>query len=962
MNSVISKYISNCRAANSDKVFTHTSLFTPTGKYNISRQYDNKFWDLYCEQLSKLGDEFLCGLTEVPSKYIPMLCDVDISTRLTEDIEINIEEKLYEKKHIKAIVKIYQEILSLIVEDLDSHTLTCFVLEKTKPHVKNETLKNGFHLHFPFLFLNVTDIEIYILPRIIKEVEDLDVFGDLKYPPISLNFIDKAVVKNNWLLYGSRKDPLQEAYKLTCIYDKKRNEITLESLRNKFFMTDIFDDSINFKNANLEYMLPRILSITNYGRKIYSIKTGVEILDKKNLLRVTQVKRTFEDMPAEEGLKIAAKYLPLLSDTRATENDYWIRVGWALWTIGAGSIEAYDMWVNFSKRTVSNNFDEGVCFYQWKRMTPENNHTIGTIKGYAREDSPAEYEKLYREEQSKLIEASLLGGHANLAKQLHDKFKDEYVCADAAKNVWFEFKDHRWVETQCGLSLRAKIATFLIPRYNEEGQKLYRMQTDLAMAGEDNSIRITECIKKHAQIQKIVGSLNHAQFKECIMKECKQLFFNPEFWSKLDQDKYLLGFNNGVLDIKELEFRDGRPEDYISMSTGYDFKEYDEESQEVLEVKEFLLKVLPDKNLRTYFLEYSAKLLKGGNFSKNFVVMSGEGDAGKSMTIELIEHALGQYSIKLPTSLLTGKRTQSSQASPELARSRGVRFCVLQEPDGKDEINAGLLKELTGNDKFYNRGLYSGGGDILPMFKLVLVCNKLPRLPAEDQATWNRVRVLTFESNFPKDPSIVPPTFEEQLKRKIFYRDPTLSDKFPYMKSAFMWIMFNTFKYIKKYGETPEPDKVINATTNYRKNNDYILQYIDDRIKEDHSESCLGLNINEIYIDFKDWFRETYNNIKLPSKIDVKEDLFKKWGASRGNRWKHYRFKNDRDEEEEGTLILMDENDFTDFEEESRENSTLRNTNDDEDDIEELVIDLNIKEGEQRYPEEDEDIEELEIE
>lgn len=57
------------------------------------------------------------------------------------------------------------------------------------------------------------------------------------------------------------------------------------------------------------------------------------------------------------------------------------------------------------------------------------------------------------------------------------------------------------------------------------------------------------------------------------------------------------------------------------------------------------------------------------------------GDNGKSVTENLFEIMLGKYAIKLPTSLLVGKRTQSSSACPELVRAgNGVRWALLQEP------------------------------------------------------------------------------------------------------------------------------------------------------------------------------------------------------------------------------------------------------------------------------------------
>jgi len=249
------------------------------------------------------------------------------------------------------------------------------------------------------------------------------------------------------------------------------------------------------------------------------------------------------------------------------------------------------------------------------------------------------------------------------------------------------------------------------------------------------------------------------------------------------------------------------------------------------------LKIFPDKTLRDFFIKQSAFELQGGNFTKTFIVMTGIGDNGKSITIELKELAYGQYAIKLPTSLITGKRTQSSGATPELERMIGVRFAVLQEPDNKDVINIGMLKELTGNDSMYVRGLYSTGRDIKPMFKLVLVCNKLPRLPCDDPATRNRIRVMEFQSRFPKNAKEVPKTYEEQVKAKIFPRDEHFSEKLPYMKQAFMWILMQEYKKISKERvRKPDPDIVMQATMIYRENNDIFYQFVNEKFVVDKKD------------------------------------------------------------------------------------------------------------------------------
>lgn len=52
------------------------------------------------------------------------------------------------------------------------------------------------------------------------------------------------------------------------------------------------------------------------------------------------------------------------------------------------------------------------------------------------------------------------------------------------------------------------------------------------------------------------------------MKESKYLFYDENFLKKMNENPYLLGCENGVYDFKNMEFRKGRPDDYITLTTG----------------------------------------------------------------------------------------------------------------------------------------------------------------------------------------------------------------------------------------------------------------------------------------------------------------------------------------------------------------------------------------------------------
>ena len=51
-----------------------------------------------------------------------------------------------------------------------------------------------------------------------------------------------------------------------------------------------------------------------------------------------------------------------------------------------------------------------------------------------------------------------------------------------------------------------------------------------------------------------------------LMKNVRDLFYKKEIMEKFDTDTSLLGFENGIYDLKNNIFREGRPEDYITMS------------------------------------------------------------------------------------------------------------------------------------------------------------------------------------------------------------------------------------------------------------------------------------------------------------------------------------------------------------------------------------------------------------
>ena len=101
-------------------------------------------------------------------------------------------------------------------------------------------------------------------------------------------------------------------------------------------------------------------------------------------------------------------------------------------------------------------------------------------------------------------------------------------------------------------------------------------------------------------------------------------------------------------------------------------------------------------------------------------------------------------------------------------------------------------------------------------------------------------------------------------------------EKIPDLLKPFAWVLLN---HRKKGYKMHEPEKVTMATELYRKKNDVYRQFIDERIIVDVViDPKNKINMDEIYIGFKDWFKEANPGQQLPTKSEVKDYFIRAWG------------------------------------------------------------------------------------
>ncbi len=893
---------------------THVSMGNIKGKYQFNRQGLESFWDAYSKVIYEAKDPCI-GVAEKSQQYLPVLGDIDIKVRETEDEDI--DDFIHTDKHVRDTVEIYQSVLRKIVDGCSDDHLVCVVLEKPLYRItKNDITyaKHGFHLHFPYCFLNKMDQEIHLIPRVQSIATEQAIFKDIGFEE-SGKLIDNSCCKVPWLMYGSRKDNTMKPYLLSKIYNSELKEIDLEEAFEDYPLFDMSENPISCTNGtgsskteNIRRLLPQILSIVPHNRPTAEVKNGLMLPIKGKLLKENKGKKPeYKKQSVIQALEIAKKLLPLLSDHRSRDHNEWMTIGWILFNISDGCMDALNLWCEFSVRDEEHPRGEVRCMYEWERMV-QKDLSLGTLRYYASIDSPSEYTKFKKEQATVHIQDSLNGSHNDIAKALYAEYCNEFVCSSISNRSWYQFSGNKWEHIEEGVFLREKISGDFALKYVDIAKDcMTKVAVSVGNDGESamNNVKIK-------QAQKMMNNVKASPYKSNCMKECAEVFYDRRFREKLDMNPMLFPFNNGVYDLTLNIFRAGRPEDFISKATPINYVEFSEDDEKVHDVYDFLEKVFPDQSIRQYFLDVSSDIFVGGNVQKQVYFWTGEGDNGKSVTQSIFEKMLGQLAIKMSTSVVTGKKVANGAANPELARAGGgVRWAILEEPNADEMINIGILKSLTGNDSYLARDLFEKGKEtreITPMFKLVFITNKLPKLRYSDKATWNRIRVIPFESTFCRsdDPDPAPESYEDQLNRKRFPMDNEFYKKIPGMVEAFAWILLRHRQTIKT---RVEPEKVRIATAIYRKQNDVYRQFVEESVMKDENAS---LSLVELYSHFKDWYKDSLPGQQVPIKNEIEEYFSRLWGdPDKGKKWNGYRIKTIQDDIDNGDVIILKNEDLT---------------------------------------------------
>jgi len=862
-NSELRKFLEDHRVTTKQGLdISMTGMGSHKGSWFISNNEYPKFLDLMHEYL--FMDEFR------PNNFVeqrksdgiaPLLIDLDFKYNGEKNLQRTFTEKNI-NDFIQEIIKVLNEYFNL----KDRPHLRFFVTLRPQPYedkkTKNidEKIKDGVHIVCPDFSIG-KEHYAFLRNKLLESKSLERSFDETGYTNKPEKVFDECMGnKQGWFFYGESKLDIPP-YLLEYVmkYNPKLGKTTKEPATN-------YQPKELMELLSIRYSLNKPLSVLDAQRdevdsaiqtmKNPVVSVSIPLPSPNELTGILPILvDSFNTVvTTEDEIALAKRFaIECLSAERADGYDTWMRVGWCLYHIDH-SMDMFDTWMKFSEK--SSKFEATnveTLRSQWlkgsmRRVNGSMEIRMGSLKMWARADNPVQYKKIMDGDIISFITKTAItfkgGTHYHVAMMIMKLFPDIYKCAvDGRSTEWYMFQDHIWNSMPNGLLIKTRIT-------DEIAQKVDTARHSLKMPDEKDpeyENKYKSFLENMTKLLKLQENLYNATFKESVMKEAVQIFYDQEFTKQINQNPYKLGCSNGILNLREPLFDEegkavkykptlhaGVAEDYVSLCVGakgplgpIEYKPYDPTDPVYGEIMDFFTKLFPAEDLRDYVLTLCAGCLEGANKEQCFYIMTGCGGNGKSKFVELMCSVLGQYSGSLSTTALTRKRPDSGAANPDIICVKGCRFIETKEPDEGEPLNSARMKQFSGEDLVEARALFKDQESFKITGKIFMSCNRMPPVHSMDGGTWRRIRVIPFDSRF-----VDPNEFPVDVENHVYARDDMMDEKLLSWRVPFFSLLVHLYETRYCVGRIKVPPVVMQACENYKGNFDSFGKFHKTRIRK----------------------------------------------------------------------------------------------------------------------------------
>jgi putative DNA primase/helicase len=357
--------------------------------------------------------------------------------------------------------------------------------------------------------------------------------------------------------------------------------------------------------------------------------------------------------------------------------------------LGCIPAESYDTWFRIGMGLHWTGWGERACqiYDDWSRTVPEK---------YKEEDQRKTWDSFGRREGKPITLGTLFhlakeGGWTDItAPALHtDLGNARRLVARHGSNIRFVHEWHQWIIWE-GTHWRADDDGAIMRLAKETVEALYAEAPKID--DEDKRKELRKHGLKCQAAARLDAMIDLARTEPEVVLSAQ----------RLDADPWLLGMQNGVLELQTGKFRPAERDDYITKRTGVAF----DPGATCPNWLGFLDKVTGgDRSLSAYLQRVAGYTLTGSTREEVLFVPYGTGNNGKSTFRETLHDVLGDYAVAADAALLIERKAPGG-ATPEIARLKGRRLVAINETSENDQLNEARVKYITSQDKISARNLY----------------------------------------------------------------------------------------------------------------------------------------------------------------------------------------------------------------------------------------------------------------
>lgn len=302
----------------------------------------------------------------------------------------------------------------------------------------------------------------------------------------------------------------------------------------------------------------------------------------------------------------------------------------------------------------------------------------------------------------------------------------------------------------------------------------------------------------------------------------------PVIQKELDTDKWLINCQNGVIDLKTGELL---PHDQKYVMTKLVPTVYDKEAT-CPRWLAFLDRIFAGKKSLIDYIQKVIGVCLTGEILPAVFIFHGTGANGKSTFLEVVRQLLSEYAQQADFKTFLQDKNQAIRE--DLASLCGARFVTASECDQGKFLSEAVVKQITGGDPIRARFLYANSFEFMPTFKIFLATNHRPNVIGADNGIWRRLKLVPFEVTIPegeRDPNLLCKLVEE-------------------LPGILAWAVEGCLKWLSEGCQLLDPDEVLMATREYQRDNDMLVDFVEECCDVDSKEKVTAKDMYDKYIEF----------------------------------------------------------------------------------------------------------------